>query len=160
MLTVFASPIFFFPFVMLWGGLAQFIAGLYGFHARDTLVTVFHTLWGSFWLAAGILWLMTAAGAVPLHSLRTHFPELASWAVVLMVFTWICAIVRLALVLYVRMALMSRRVHSLATWSSSASSPPPPSAAPSASVAGTRTEGVPRPPSKRYVDGVDHTRSR
>lgn len=34
------SPLIFFPFVGIFGGLAQFIAGLYGFKARDTLVTV------------------------------------------------------------------------------------------------------------------------
>lgn len=30
----------FFPFVMMFGGLAQFLAGMWGFVARDTLVTV------------------------------------------------------------------------------------------------------------------------
>lgn len=51
-----ASPTTFFPFVGVFGGLAQFIAGLYGFAARDTLVTVVNTMWGSFWIALGILW--------------------------------------------------------------------------------------------------------
>jgi len=32
------SPTIFFPFVAIWGGLAQFIAGIYSFHARDVLV--------------------------------------------------------------------------------------------------------------------------
>lgn len=31
------SPTIFFPFVGIFGGLAQFIAGVYGFHARDTV---------------------------------------------------------------------------------------------------------------------------
>ena len=44
------------PFVGLFGGLAQFIAGLYGFKARDTLVTVINTMWGSFWISIGILY--------------------------------------------------------------------------------------------------------
>lgn len=34
------SPLVFFPFVGLFGGVAQFIAALFGFLARDTLVTV------------------------------------------------------------------------------------------------------------------------
>jgi succinate-acetate transporter protein len=50
------SPTIFFPFVGIFGGLAQFIAGLYGFQARDTLVTVINTMWGSFWMAIGILY--------------------------------------------------------------------------------------------------------
>ena len=36
------SPTIFFPFIGIFGGLAQFIAGLYGFKARDTLVTVMY----------------------------------------------------------------------------------------------------------------------
>lgn len=31
------SPTIFFPFVGIFGGLAQFIAGIYGFQARDTV---------------------------------------------------------------------------------------------------------------------------
>lgn len=50
------SPTIFFPFVGIFGGLAQFIAGIYGFQARDTLVTIINTLWGSFWIAIGILY--------------------------------------------------------------------------------------------------------
>lgn len=50
------SPTIFFPFVGIFGGLAQFIAGIYGFQARDTLVTVINTMWGSFWIAIGILY--------------------------------------------------------------------------------------------------------
>ena len=50
------SPTIFFPFVGIFGGLAQFIAGLYGFQARDTLVTVVNTMWGSFWMAIGLLY--------------------------------------------------------------------------------------------------------
>lgn len=33
-----------------------------------------------------------AAGAIEPHSVHTHFPELASWFVVLTVFTWSCAL--------------------------------------------------------------------
>lgn len=52
------SPTIFFPFVALFGGLAQFIAGIKGFDARDTLVTIINTMWGSFWLAIGLLYLL------------------------------------------------------------------------------------------------------
>lgn len=50
------SPLYFFPFIGLWGGLSQFIAGIYGFAARDTLVSVINTMWGAFWMALGILY--------------------------------------------------------------------------------------------------------
>jgi succinate-acetate transporter protein len=53
-----SSPTIFFPFVAFWGGLGQFIAGFFGFAARDTLVTVIHVLWGSFWMSVGLLYLL------------------------------------------------------------------------------------------------------
>lgn len=40
------SPEVFFPFVAMWGGLAQFIAGIFAFLARDTLTLVICSLWG------------------------------------------------------------------------------------------------------------------
>ncbi|KAI1336706.1 GPR1/FUN34/yaaH family-domain-containing protein [Xylariaceae sp. FL0016] len=86
------SPAIFFPFVGIMGGLAQFLAGLQGFKARDTLVTVINTMWGAFWISIGILYAFVAAGALPPHQVHTHFPELASWFVVLCVFTWSCAL--------------------------------------------------------------------
>lgn len=55
------SPTIFFPFVAFWGGLGQFIAGLYGFPARDVLVTVIHCLWGSFWMSIGLLYLLVVS---------------------------------------------------------------------------------------------------
>jgi succinate-acetate transporter protein len=50
------SPVISFPFVAFFGGLAQFIAGLFGFAARDVLVTVINTMWGSFWMSVGLLY--------------------------------------------------------------------------------------------------------
>jgi len=82
------SPLIFFPFVAFWGGLSQFIAGLLGFLARDVLVTVINTMWGAFWMSIGLLYAFVAAGAIPAHSIDTHFPELAAWFVVLTAFTW------------------------------------------------------------------------
>ncbi|KAI3326848.1 hypothetical protein HD806DRAFT_532483 [Xylariaceae sp. AK1471] len=67
------SPIIFFSFVAIFGRLAQFIAELYGFGARDTL----------------------AAGALPFHQIHTRFPELASYFIIMTV-TWSCAIVATA----------------------------------------------------------------
>jgi hypothetical protein len=77
-------------------------------------------MWGSFWIAIGILYAFVvrcrsllhsspdsfrrlsrpanlvlsiqAAGALEPHAIHTHFPELASWFVVLAVFTWSSAL--------------------------------------------------------------------
>lgn len=42
-------------FTALWGGLGQFIAGFFGYHSRDTVITAVHVLWGSFWISLGLL---------------------------------------------------------------------------------------------------------
>ncbi|THY68565.1 hypothetical protein D6C87_07639 [Aureobasidium pullulans] len=86
------SPTIFFPFVAFWGGLSQFIAGLYGFHARDTLVSVINTMWGAFWMSEGLMFLLNTTGALPAGDIHAHLPELASWFVVLAAFTWVGAI--------------------------------------------------------------------
>jgi len=64
------SPTIFFPFVGIFGGLAQFIAGIYGFRARDTLVTVINTMWGSFWIAIGILYAFVVSPALAYRPLE------------------------------------------------------------------------------------------
>ncbi|EPS26268.1 hypothetical protein PDE_01204 [Penicillium oxalicum 114-2] len=87
-----SSPTIFFPLVAFWGGLGQFNAGLFGYVARDTLVTVIHVQWGIFWMAIGLLYFLTANGSLPPHSVTVHFPELASWMIVLAFFTWSGAI--------------------------------------------------------------------
>ncbi|OCK72827.1 hypothetical protein K432DRAFT_411410 [Lepidopterella palustris CBS 459.81] len=83
-----SSPTVFFPFVAFFGGLAQFLAGLQGYAARDALVTVIHVLWGSFWMSVGVVDLLVATNVLQAHSLHEHFPELASWFIVLTFFTW------------------------------------------------------------------------
>jgi uncharacterized protein len=49
-------------FIALYSGLAQFIAGFYGFPARDNFTTVFHVSWGSFYLLYGMLYFVELLG--------------------------------------------------------------------------------------------------
>jgi len=55
-----ATPLYFAPFVALLGGLAQFLAGMWAFRARDGLATAMHGTWGAFWIAYGVLYLLVA----------------------------------------------------------------------------------------------------
>jgi succinate-acetate transporter protein len=57
-----ATPTYLFPFAAAFGGIAQFAAALWGFRARDGLATAMHGMWGSFWIAFGILNLLVATG--------------------------------------------------------------------------------------------------
>ena len=54
------ADLYLFPFAALFGGLAQFLAGMWSYHARDGLATAMHGMWGSFWMAYGVLNLLFA----------------------------------------------------------------------------------------------------
>jgi succinate-acetate transporter protein len=75
------------PFAAMFGGLAQFLAGMWAFRARDGVATAMHGMWGSFWIAYGILNLLFAAGKIPT---ATGFrPEIGYWFIVLAAITWV-----------------------------------------------------------------------
>ncbi len=83
------SPILLVPFAALFGGLAQFIAGLWAYKARDGLATAIHGMWGAFWMAyGGLVWMMSS-GRVP-QPQTVAFPELGYWFIVLAAITWVC----------------------------------------------------------------------
>ncbi len=87
-----------FPFAAAFGGLAQFIAGVWSYRARDGLATAMHGMWGCFWLAFGLLFGMDAAGALPsgvVPSFGTANPGFGFWFVVLTLITGAGAIASL-----------------------------------------------------------------
>ena len=74
------------PFVAMFGGLAQFLAGMWAFRVRDGLATAMHGMWGSFWIAFGALTLIFMnTGGIP----AGVFPELGFWFIVLAAITWV-----------------------------------------------------------------------
>lgn len=77
------------PFAAMFGGLAQFLAGMWAYKARDGVATAVHGMWGAFWMAYGVLTLLLASGRVtaPVGPL---FPELGYWFIVLAAITWAC----------------------------------------------------------------------
>ncbi|KAJ3009660.1 hypothetical protein HKX48_007813 [Thoreauomyces humboldtii] len=48
------TPFALWPFLLTFGGFGQFAAGMWSFNSRDTLATVFHTMWGAFWIAVSL----------------------------------------------------------------------------------------------------------
>lgn len=56
------TPEYLAPFAAFFGGLAQFMAGMWAYRARDAVATAMHGMWGSFWLGYGLLWLLVATG--------------------------------------------------------------------------------------------------
>ncbi|MEV4674908.1 MULTISPECIES: acetate uptake transporter family protein [Actinomadura] len=93
-----ATPLILWPFVLLFGGLAQFLAGMWAYRARDGLATAVHGLWGSFWFAWGLLFLLVSAGAVPIALapvLGVASQGFAFWFIALAVITGLTALAAL-----------------------------------------------------------------
>jgi uncharacterized protein len=76
------------PFAAFFGGLAQFLAGMWSYKARDGVATAMHGMWGSFWMAFGALWLLVAGGKVVIPANGAAFPALGFWFIVLAAITW------------------------------------------------------------------------
>ena len=86
------SFLFVFPFAAFFGGLAQFLAGMWAYRARDGLATAMHGMWGAFWLGWGLLNFMFAAGIV--KETNPDFPKaFGYWFIALGAITLIGAIV-------------------------------------------------------------------
>lgn len=81
------------PFFVAFGGIGQFLAGMWSYKARDTIATVAHTMWGSFWVGFGLLWLLIGAKVLPAPAglATTHVVGLGMWFVMLAILTMFCA---------------------------------------------------------------------
>jgi uncharacterized protein len=93
------TPLILFPFVLTAGGLAQFLAGMWSYRARDGLATAVHGIWGAFWLAFGLLLMLLATGsfrALGALSVGVADTGIAFWFVALCVITGLCALAALA----------------------------------------------------------------
>lgn len=76
------------PFAAVFGGVAQFMAGMWSYRARDALATAMHGMWGSFWIAFGILNVLIQAGWLPDHAAGTvHDVPFGMWFFVLAAIT-------------------------------------------------------------------------
>ncbi|WP_171064141.1 acetate uptake transporter family protein [Actinomadura soli] len=92
------TPLVLWPFVLTFGGLAQFLAGMWAYRARDGLATAVHGMWGAFWLAFGLLFMLVGMGAYPVEQapvLGGLSEGFAFWFVVLAAITGLCAIAAL-----------------------------------------------------------------
>ena len=85
-----STPLVLFPFAAVFGGLAQFLAGMWSYRARDGLATAMHGMWGSFWIAYGIFFLLVAVHVLPAPA-ASHTAQvgLGYWFIVLAAITWV-----------------------------------------------------------------------
>jgi uncharacterized protein len=90
------SPLALAPFAAMFGGLAQFLAGMWAYKARDAIATLAHGTWGSFWLAYLILNILVGAHVVTEPTPWYHNPEVGFWFFALAITTAIAAVAALA----------------------------------------------------------------
>ena len=115
-----ATALVFFPFALVLGGLAQFLAGMWAYKARDGVATAMHGLWGSFWLAFGTYMFLVVAGvfgpisvAAPLFvpglstTARSVQLGFGAWFIILAAITWAGAFAALASNLAMSLVLMT-----------------------------------------------------
>jgi len=81
-----------FPFAFVVGGIAQFLAGMWAYRARDALATAIHGVWGSFWIAYGIFYLLVATHVLPSTPLNQPDMAFGMWFVGLASITGIGAL--------------------------------------------------------------------
>jgi succinate-acetate transporter protein len=81
------TPLYLFPFAAIFGGLAQFLAGMWAYKARDGVATAIHGMWGSFWMAYGVLNVVCALGK--LTPPTGQWPEIGFWFIVLAAISWV-----------------------------------------------------------------------
>jgi succinate-acetate transporter protein len=58
------TPLYQAAFIGLFGGLSQFLAGMWAYRARDAVATAVHRAWGAFFGAYGLLYLLVANGTL------------------------------------------------------------------------------------------------
>src|SRR4051794_26634020 len=80
-----STAVYLAPFAAFFGGLAQFTAGMWAYRARDGIATAMHGMWGAFWLAYGLLFLLVATGQI--ETGRTFDTALGMWFVPLAAIT-------------------------------------------------------------------------
>ena len=85
------TPLFLFPLAAFFGGLAQFLAGMWSYRARDAIATAMHGMWGAFWMGWGLLQLLVVTGLLKVTD-PNFLPAFGYWFIALGVITLMGAI--------------------------------------------------------------------
>jgi uncharacterized protein len=88
------SAAFLFPFALAFGGIAQFMAGMWAYKARDALATAMHGTWGSFWIAWGLFQILALTHVIAPPT-SGAFVAFAWWWVALAAITGVGALAAL-----------------------------------------------------------------
>lgn len=91
------TPLLLAPFAFAFGGVAQFLAGMWSYRARDALATVVHGAWGAFWIGYGVYQLFVGLGGLPSTGASpVAATAIGFWFIGLAAITWTGALAALA----------------------------------------------------------------
>jgi succinate-acetate transporter protein len=90
------SPKTFFPFVLLFSGIGQLAAALWGFNARDAVTASINGAWAAFFLGWGVMWILGTAGTITIPALGSTDTSLGMWFMYMAVISWTTAFAALA----------------------------------------------------------------
>lgn len=90
------DPGYFFVFNAVIGGLVQFCAGLWSFKARDYVASSLLTMWGTFWMAWGVVQALGVTHAITIPPFTTPQPAFAIWFIPLGIFTFVGSLAALS----------------------------------------------------------------
>src|SRR5918912_3359072 len=90
------TPLVLGPFALFAGGLAQFLAGMWAYRARDAVATAMHGIWGSFWLGYGVLQILLATHVLAAAPVWYHDASFGYWFFALAIVTASGAVASLA----------------------------------------------------------------
>jgi succinate-acetate transporter protein len=85
------SPESFFPFVLLFGGVGQLGAALWGFRARDAVAAALHGSWAAFFLGLATTYLLVTTKTIAVPARGEHWGALGQWLIYMAVITWTTA---------------------------------------------------------------------
>src|SRR3954468_24658395 len=86
-------------FCLTFGGLAQLLAGMWAYRARDVVATLAHGTWGAFWIAFFVLQLRQMTGTIPTPAPGATDLAFGMWMIGLAYVTWTAAAGALAEIL-------------------------------------------------------------
>jgi succinate-acetate transporter protein len=90
------SPKTFFPFVLLFSGIGQLAAALWGYSARDAVTASINGAWSAFFLGWGVMWILATAGTITVPPLGSADTSLGMWFMYMAVISWTTAFAALA----------------------------------------------------------------
>ena len=85
------TPYYIAPFIGVLGGVAQLLAGMWAYRARDGVATAIHGTWGAFYLGYGLLYGIFAISPA-LRPAVALFPELGFWFIVVAAISWVLSL--------------------------------------------------------------------